>query len=174
VSIDIAYCKQKLFRDAVLLGRLLELLLQRRALLASTLWEPVVPSKAITASPAPPSLKSLAETSVQVVLWGFRHAYPSFDDSLRSLVQDYYRLVGAMTLAFLSLGWRYRLRFGCESSSSSEISSDLNSSIERRASLMNRPKSRAIWGSLLGPKTTRKIKPIMTISCPPIPNIVQI
>jgi hypothetical protein len=33
VSVDVAYCKQKLFRDAVLLGCLLDLLHQRRALL---------------------------------------------------------------------------------------------------------------------------------------------
>ncbi len=52
VSVDVAYCEQKLFRDAVLLGCLLDLLHQRRALLARTLWVPVGSCKAITASPA--------------------------------------------------------------------------------------------------------------------------
>ena len=64
--------------------------------------------------------------------------------------------------AWLSRGFR--------SSSAAEERSSLNSFTERRASLTNRPKSRAMPGSLPGPKTTSSSSPITTISWAPIPN----
>jgi hypothetical protein len=90
VGIDVAYGKRKLFRDAVLLGRLLELLHQRGALLGQDAVGAWGSEQGYDGEPCPAQLQKLADPPARAVLQGFRHAFPSFDDRLRPLAQQDY------------------------------------------------------------------------------------
>ncbi len=60
MSIDVAYCKQKLFRDAVLLGRLFDLLYQRRALLGQDAVDARRAEQGHDGDPCPAKLQKVA------------------------------------------------------------------------------------------------------------------
>ena len=91
VSVDVAYCKQKLFRDAVLLGCLLDLLHQRRALLGQDAVDARGFEQGHHGYPCPAQLQKVPPIHQPGRSFGVCVHTP-LDDGLRPLAHDCYPL----------------------------------------------------------------------------------